>query len=361
MRRAFMLLAWVLVAAVGVSLLGCAKQPQGAKPAETPVKPGEKASQEPAEKAAEQPADKAKAVRIVHASGPIGSGWYPISILFTDIWMDKIPGLNVTVIEGASVSNVRVVNEGKDATNGLTYFTDYIAGVKGEGPFAGKPCSNVQVVSRLYPGWWNIAVLDKSPVKKFEDLIGRHIFPGGKGFGSELGFQRILSVYGKSYDDITKAGGKISYGGYADGANMLKDGVVDCIIAIGSPEVPALQEVDALNPVRLIPLPEDKLKAIESKGWGYDISVPIPAGTYKNQKEPVPAISDYSVLIVNKSLSEDLVYKMTRTLWENIERVRKEQPRRGGWIRLETALKGVDLSLFHPGAVKYYKEIGLLQ
>ncbi|MBF7083665.1 TAXI family TRAP transporter solute-binding subunit [Desulfallas sp. Bu1-1] len=299
-------------------------------------------------------------MQAVHASGPIGSGWYPISVLITDIWMENMDGLNVSVIEGAGVSNLKAVDGGVDAVTGLTFSSDFADALAGRGAFEGNKLENVMALGTIYPTMWNIAVLESSPIKSVEDIVGKHLFPGEPGFSSEQATKRILEAYGITYDDIKAAGGKISFGGYSDGANMLKDGIVDVCVAGGAPNVVAFSEVDATKPIRLLPLPEDILKKIDEKGYGYNVSMKIPAGTYKNQKEDVPCLTTMGLIIVNKNLDDDYVYQLTKSLWENVDRIKKEQPARGKWMDAESAYKNIpDPSTIHPGALRYYKEIGV--
>lgn len=298
-------------------------------------------------------------MRATHASGPIGSGWYPISVLITDIWMENMEGLNVSVIEGAGVSNLKIVNEGVDAVTGLTFASDFADAIQGRGVFKDNKQENLMALGAIYPTLWNVAVLESSGINSIEEIFNKHINPGDPGFSSELATQRILEAYGKTYEDVKKAGGKISFGSYTDGANMMKDGVLDVVVAGGAPNVNALSEADSTKPIKLLPIPEDAMKRILDKGYGYS-AMAIPAGTYKNQKEDVPCLATVGLIIVNKKLDEEYVYNMTKALWENLDKIAKEQPERAKWMSKEKAYNDVpDPSTIHPGALKYYKEIGV--
>ncbi|MBF7083663.1 TAXI family TRAP transporter solute-binding subunit [Desulfallas sp. Bu1-1] len=304
--------------------------------------------------------DPSNTNRIVSASGPIGSGWYPMSVLIGDIWMDSIEGLNVSVIEGGGIGNIKMINEGIDAQVGLTFASDFADAINNRGPFKEGKYDSIMILGALYPTFWNIGVLDKSPIQKVEDILGRTLLPGNPGDTGETTFQRILEVHGLTYDDIKKSGGQISFGSYADGANMLKDGIVDMVFFGGSPNVTSLTEVDATNPVRVIPLSEEALKKLGEMGFGYTVDMKIPAGTYKNLKKDVPCLVTMGIMVVNKNMDEETVYKLTKSLWENVDRIKKEQPVRGKWFSAENGYKKVfDPKYIHPGALRYYKEVGV--
>lgn len=309
---------------------------------------------------AEKKAD-AKLPPITAVTAPMGSGWNNVTVLLSDIWMSKIPGVNVSVLEGGSVGNIKAVHKGLDANMGWCYTTDLRDAYLGEGNFVGQKYSDAVPIGVMYPVWLNIVSLEGSKVKTLQDMKNARTNFGAIGTGSEITAKRLLEVNGITYDSIKAAGGTVSYGNFSDAATQLKDRIVDVIVGGGGPDIPAVHEVEATKPVRLIPIDDETLKKIDALGYGYNTSLPIPANTYKGQTEPVPAISYQSLIIVNKSLPEDLVYNLVKHLWENIERIRKEQPSRGNYMRLETVFDGINTKDLHPGAAKYYKEIGILK
>lgn len=298
-----------------------------------------------------------------HISGPTGSGWYPMSVLFSDIWMDDIPDMNITIVEGGAISNIREVNAGVNSQSGLAFASDIADAIAGRGVFEGDKQDNIMALGALYPVWWNFAVLDRSPIQSFEDFVqsGGYAVPGNPGDASELATQRVLEAMGYGYEGLEELGGRIAYGGYGDAANQLRDGIVDLVAQGGAPGSTSLVEVDATNPVRLLPIPQDILQKIDEEGFGYTVNMPIPAGTYRNQTEAVPALVTMTVAIVNKDMDEELVYQMTKSLWENLDRIQREQPARGEW--LDPAIGYSEIidpeNNLHPGALRYYREIGV--
>jgi TRAP transporter TAXI family solute receptor len=293
-------------------------------------------------------------------TAPLGSGWYPISVLFGEFWMNAVKGLNVSVLEGGSVGNIKAVSRGLDANVAWCYTTDLDDAVQGKGVFKEK-FVNAVPIGATYPVWLNIITMPGSKVKSIEDLRTAKGNYGGVGSGSELAAQRLLEGYGFSYADIKKAGGTVEYGNYVDAAQQLQDGIIEVMLAGGSPEVPPVREIEAQKQVALIPADPAKLQVVLDKGYNYITKRPIPANTYKGQKDPVPAIAYQSVVVVNRSLPDELVYIMTKEIWANIDRIRKEQPARGNLMDISTALEGVNIANMHPGAVRFYKEKGMIK
>lgn len=309
------------------------------------------------DKAADQP----KQQMLVHTSGQIGGGQYPLSVLFNDIWMEKIPELNLSVIEGGLIANNRIVSEGIDAQFGWAYTCDFLDALKGQGSYEKDgPQKGVLAMAYLYPCWFQVGVLDaKKDIKTIGDLKGKRVFTGAPGTAAENMFKRVLEAYGMSYESIKASGGSVSFGNYSDGVTQLKDGVVDAVAAIGGPEVTAFKEADLTNPIRILPFEADKLKYLtETKDYGYKV-IDIPANTYKTVTSPIPVLDPQTIFIFNKDLDQELVYKMTKVFWENVNRMKQEQPSRAGWFDVKKAMQGLTVEQIHPGALKYYQEVGV--
>ncbi|MDQ3460501.1 MAG: TAXI family TRAP transporter solute-binding subunit [Deinococcota bacterium] len=295
---------------------------------------------------------------LVTASGPTGSTWYPVATVLADIWMEEFSGLNVSVVEGSGLGNLHTVQDHQDGQIGFTFMHDFLAAGEGREPFE-APYDNVGVVMALYPSLYYVVVMEGSPIESIGDLPGRHFAPGEQNFSGELMTRIVLDSYGLDYDAIRQGGGRISFGGYSDMATMLRDGILDAASFLGSPGSPIISEIDATRPVRIIGMNPERAEELEALGLGYVRST-VPAGTYRMQTEEVDTISIYSIVFASRQLSEDAVYNLTRAVWENVERLQENQPARAHWLTPEFALAGTRPEDLHPGALRYYREIGLL-
>ena len=96
----------------------------------------------------------------------------------------------------------------------------------------------------------------------------------------------------------------------------------------------------------------------ENPGWlKCAVPIEVPAETYKGMKEAVTVPSMNAVLVCKKDLPEELVYQMTKVLFENKDELVNDKKT---YISAEYAVSGIPVP-FHPGAEKYFKEIGLLK
>ena len=292
-------------------------------------------------------------------SGPMGSGWFPITTVMSEVYMDEFGGLNASQLEGGSTANLKSLDVG-DVEIGLNYTSDFADAIVGEGSFD-KPLKTVTGIASLYPVYQTIATLKKKDdINKIEDIVDKHIFLGPKDGGGPVAFWKMMDEYGIDEKTIKAAGGKISYGSYNDGASMMADGNVDVFLGGGGPAIAALQEIEMTNELKIIPIDQDKLESINEKGFGiaYDN---LPAGTYKGQDEDVPTYTMVAMLTAQKDLDEEYVYNLTKVFWENMDSFEAQIPERAKYFTLETVLDGIDPETLHPGAKKYYEEQGVLK
>ena len=224
-----------------------------------------------------------------------------------------------------------------------------------------KNLDTVAAIASLYPVYQTIAVLDKNEdIQKIEDIEDKHIFLGPKNGGGPVAFWRMMEEYGIDEESIEKAGGKISYGNYNDGASMLVDNSVDVFLGGGAPAVTALQEIELTNQLRVLPMDQDKLDSVKEKNYGISADA-LPAGTYKGMEEDIPTYTTVSMLTVRADLDEEYVYNLTSLFWENMELFEAQIPERAEHFTLDTIFDGVDPETLHPGAKKYYEEQGVLE
>lgn len=292
-------------------------------------------------------------------SGPMGSGWYPLTTIISEIYMDEFDGLNVSQLEGASVANMRSLDS-NDVQYAINYANTFIEALNGEGDFD-EPIDSIASLASLYPVYQQIATLESNDdINTVEDIVDKHIFLGPQGGGGPVAFWNMMEEYGIDETVIEEAGGQISYGNYSDGASMMKDGIVEVFVGGGSPMIPALQEIDVTNPVKVLPIEDDKLESIKARGLGIS-SGNLPAGTYGEQDEEVPTYTLVTTLSVRKDLEEDFVYHLTKFLWENHDKFEEQLPTRAADMTLDTVLDGLDKESMHSGALKYYEEVGAVE
>ncbi|MCQ2589603.1 MAG: TAXI family TRAP transporter solute-binding subunit [Treponema sp.] len=287
------------------------------------------------------------------ATGGTGGTYYPFGGAIANIWNTKIDNMNVTAqATGASAENLRLINKGEaEFATVQNDVMDYA--YNGTDMFAGEKLTNLATIGTLYPEVIQIAVSKDSGIKSVADFKGKRISVGDAGSGVEFNAKQILEGYGLTFEDIKKS--NLSFKESAEG---IQNGTLDgCFITAGVPNA-ALQELAFTTGLVLIPVTGNEANAVINK-YSYYTATTIPGGTYKGTDEDTPALAIKATLAVSASLDEDTVYEMTKALFENLQELGNAHAK-GKEVSAASAVTGVSVP-FHPGAVKYYKEIGLMK
>ena len=293
---------------------------------------------------------KSKHKNYILATGGTSGTYYPFGGAIANIWNTTIEGMNVTAqATGASAENLRLISKG-EAEYAIVQNDVMDYAYNGSDMFSER-LQNLATIGTLYPEVVQIAASRKSGIKSVADLKGKRVSIGDAGSGVEFNAKQILEGYGLTVDDIQK--NNLSFKESAEG---IQNGTLDaCFVTAGVPNS-ALQELAFTVGLVLIPVDGAEAKAICEKYSFYTQTV-IPAGTYSGAEQDTPALAIKATLAVSEKLDEDTVYEMTKALFSNLETL-SEAHAKGKEVSSITAVTGVSVP-FHPGALRYYKEIGL--
>ena len=259
----------------------------------------------------------------------------------------KTYGVNSkTQTTGASVENLNLLKQNK-VEMAFVMSDSLTEAIQGSGSFKEK-ISNVQQIAALYPNYVQIVASKKSSIQKLEDLKGKRIAVGAQNSGVEVNARTLLNGFGITYNDV-----KVDYLGYAEAADALKGGKIDAAFLTSGIPYSSLMELQQGFDLQLVSIDPNKVKEI-AKNQSYFLSKVIPKGTYGNA-EDIPTAAIMNALVVRSDLSEDDVYKLTKTFFDSLPTLANSH-QAATEISLETAQQGLVAPL-HPGAKKYYDEV----
>ncbi len=284
-------------------------------------------------------------------TGPQGGVWVPLAGSFKNMWEKAIPGLSVQTLPGAGIANIRGIDEGK-ADVGFGNSITSVDGINGAPPYPQK-VTKVCQVANLYPQYFQIVALASAGINGLGDMKGKSLAVQPKGNTAELISQHMLRIAGLNTQTT-----KVSFvNSYTDAASMLKDGHAQ-VFTLGT-TIPAssVMDVAAGRDIKMIPVTAGEVAAMKKINPGYTKGV-IKAGTYPKQDKDVDAIVYSAHLVAACSLPEQQVYTMVKTIVANMQDL----------VSINKAMEGLTPKMmaedvgvpFHPGAVKFYKEVGAM-
>lgn len=231
------------------------------------------------------------------------------------------------------------------ANAAITYFA-----VRGEGKWEGQ--QPVKAVMTLAP---NVALFlspSATGIERLTDLTGKRVVIGPAGAGFEYFVGPILAAHGVSWDEIS-----VLHNTQAAAVDMLADGSAAAAFLGGAIPTASITQATSTQDIRFIPFAESAVEELVKQYPFFD-RVTVPAGTYRGQEEPFFGMNVGSMhLITGTDQDEDLIYEVTRTLWEFRAEV-VERHAAGRAIQPEVVVRDTGVE-FHPGAVRYYQEIGI--
>jgi len=281
-------------------------------------------------------------------TGPQGGSWIPLGGQLKDMWEKSIPGLSVQAAPGAGIANARAVDEGK-ADVGFGNSISTVDGVAGRPPFP-KATTNVCNLATLYPQYYQLVANADSGISKVADMKGKAITTQQRGNTGELITRQLLEVNGITYNDV-----KVSFVGYTDSVNQMKDGHASAF-GLGT-QIPAGTIMDLAASRDIVMIDQsDSYEKIRKLNPGYTLRT-IPKGTYPKQDKDVQVIAYATHLFVSCKLPEDQVYAMAKAIAANTQLMATVAKDIGA---LTPAGMAEDIGVpFHPGAAKFYKESGV--
>ncbi len=287
------------------------------------------------------------------ASGKAGGTWYPMGAAIADIVQNSLKGYNMAVMQGTGDANIIGVNN-KMYTLGISFSFANADAVAGQAQFK-TPMDNIAGLAALYPSPLQIVVRADSGIRSIQDLKGKRIAPGLKGTSGEVLMRNILQVHGLSYSDMAK----VEHLAYADAAMQMKDGHIDAFMPFTTVPAPVIQDIAvSIGGVRLLPISREKFAELKKINAGYSEFV-IPGGNYRGQDGDVLCVGSNNVVIVQRALPDQLVYDIVKALVENRQKLTEIHQVMKDWTP-EYAAKDLGVAL-HPGALKFYKEIGAIK
>ena len=284
------------------------------------------------------------------ATGGTSGTYYPFGSAIAAIWNANIDGTNVTIqATGASAENLRLISAGL-ADFGIVQNDVMDYAFHGSDMFdASLP--KLTAIGTLYPEVVHVATSKKSNIKTIADLRGKRVSVGDAGSGVEFNAKQLLESYGMTFDDIQKS--NLSF---RESAEKIQNDTLDaCFVTSGVPNA-ALEQLAFAAGLELLPIGEAEADRLCDK-YGFYTKAIIPAGTYSGTDTDVAVLAVKAMLAVNEALDTDTVYTMTRVLFESLDTL-TEAHEKGCEVSAAAAVTGVSVP-FHPGALKYFKEIGL--
>ena len=225
-----------------------------------------------------------------------------------------------------------------------------VAGYEGTSKFQGKK-QDILSMAIMYPNLLQLVTLKDSPITDVEQIKGKTISSGSPGSGTNFMAEVVFKALGIPLDSY-----KDSRLSFTETANALRDGTIELGTWSVGPGTSSIMDLATTHDIRVLPFSPEQTQKILAANPTYS-AVELAGGVYNGVDNPVPTIGVWNVLICQKSLDTDLVYKLVKALYEHNDLLCKIHPS-AAYTTPENAVKYSPIPL-HPGTIKYLKEKGI--
>ncbi len=253
-----------------------------------------------------------------------------------------------------SVYNVGAVMDG-DLDLAIVQSDVQFQAYRGEGPFAGAPQRDLRALFSLHPEAFTVVARAGSGITALRDLEGKRVNIGNPGSGQRSVMETVMAGLGWTMASFASASELTS----RNQAQALCDGEVDAIVfMVGHPNA-SIREALFTCDSYLVPVDGPEVAAIlaDDRNFG---PVEIDLALYGRSGEPVPSFGGLATVVASSRTSDDDVYAMVRAVFTDLAGVKVQHD---ALARLEPetmVAEGLSAPL-HPGAERYFREVGLVQ
>jgi uncharacterized protein len=288
------------------------------------------------------------------ASGWVTGAYFPFAGAVSRVAWKHLKEQNIKVTaesSGASVANSKLIGN-KDTDFALLQNDIASYAYNGEMMFK-KPISNLLGCMTLYPETIQLVARNDANINSVADLKGKKVSLGPLGSGTTENAKQILTAWGLSVDDI-----EAQQLTATQGSDFMKDGRIDAYFNTTAAPAAHIIDVHVMVPSHVVPISGPNAEKL-MKQFAFYAKDTIAAGLYKGVDQPVQTVAVMAMMAARADLEEDVVYTIVKAIWSDLEQIKKAHAK-FKQLDVQKALVGMSVPL-HPGAEKYYKEIGLIK
>ncbi|MEH6631424.1 MAG: TAXI family TRAP transporter solute-binding subunit [Halopseudomonas aestusnigri] len=264
-----------------------------------------------------------------------------------------VPGLvAIAQSSNGSVANIHSISKG-ELESGFAQSDVVYWAYTGMGVFEGKPpVKDIRAIANLYPETLHLVARKGSGINTVRDLRGKRVSLDEAGSGTLVDARIILDAYGLKENDL-----KAEYIKPEHAIGKIERGELDAFFIVTGYPTPSVSKLASGVGAKLVTIGGKETTGL-LKRWSFFAPDTIPENTYDGIPT-TPTISVGAQWIVGEKVDEELVYQITKALWNASSRqILDNGHSKGKAIDIERALEGIAIPL-HPGAERFYQEMGV--
>jgi len=296
-------------------------------------------------------------ISLLMATGMPGGTYYQVGLGMASLWTTKLRAAGITVSAAETEGSRENIEAVRIADADLVLAEEFFCSMAfhGSGIYKGQPLSELRSISTLWPDVTHFLIrADRLESGTIQDLQGLILATGPPDSGNKYTTQMLL----KSVKTIRQPVNFRFMSNMAS-AEAFRKGTVQALDLTGGVPIPLVTTIctEARPTLRFLDISNSQLEAFRTNGREHTFRYVIASGTYPGQERPINTIAQMNVLAVTSTLNSEVVYALTKTLYENLDYLARIHAACRG-MSLKKAMAGLNVPL-HRGAIRYYREQGL--
>jgi TRAP transporter TAXI family solute receptor len=292
-------------------------------------------------------------VNLVMGTASVSGTWYPVGGALCAS-MSKADGISVNVqTSGGGVENLRTVSSG-DRDIGMAMYSLGVYAMKGIEAFKGSRLDNIRGIAVFMPITAQFAVREGGGINSVADLKGKRIGIGAPGSGEEVCVREILDANGLSYAEVDEK--LISF---SEQVTAFKDRQLDSMFIITTAPTSGYLDVSSQARITILPIAGREQENVLAKYPHYYKDI-VRASAYDFLSKDVDTVGIGTLLFTNAEMDADVVYRITKAMFNDADHLKGVHEALKG-LSAEFSVANMGSITLHPGAERYYREIGLIK
>ena len=290
---------------------------------------------------------------LVFTTGTTTGVFYSLGAGISTMWTNELEKRVASQASNGSIENLNLMRKG-EANIAFTTVNIAYEAYNGIGTFEGKQYEDVRILGNLYPNISHIIVKNDPKYNSIADLKGTSFVYGAAGSATEVESRLVLEAHNIGDGDI-----KANYVGFTEATDLMRNGQVEGVnIYTGVPAAAATELISTVDS-KVLSFDEAAIKQlVEEYPWNFEYT--IEPNTYDKQTEALKTVGQYSSIVIDKDVKEETAYELTKVLWENVKSLEQSYSI-AKQFDPETSIQATADVPLHPGAERYYREIGVIQ
>ena len=280
---------------------------------------------------------------------------YPLGSSMANLWTNELDYVKANAqASNGGIDNLNLLHDG-EAQVTMAVTSVMHESFHGEGTFEGRPNDKLRVISGLYYNPNQVVVSKDSGITSLKEIQGKNFASGAPGSTTEVETSVHLQEAGVNYPDDLK----VQFVGFTEAIDLMRNKQLDGAWIMAGLPTAAVTEITTTAGGKLVSIEDDVITRLQEK-YPWYAKFTIPAGTYDGQEDDVTTTAIKMAVFTSAEMSDDVIYDLTKTFWENIEKLQSTNNALKA-IKIEDAISDLAGLPLHDGAIRYYKEVGVLK